>query len=68
MITEILSTILSALFCVSGIVLLVWYIFYTTKSEFAKRNIELEEELNNLKIVNSNLAKYNYSLLELIKK
>lgn len=68
MVTEILGTILASVFCFSGIGLLVWFVIYTTKSEYAKRVKELNSELDNLKIVNTNLAKYNEDLVSQFKK
>lgn len=60
MIVDIFAFISSLVFCLSGVILLVWFL----KSDLKKTCDELQKKNDDLLIVNKNLAKFNEQLLK----
>lgn len=65
---DIFGGIIGLILILCGVTMLCWLCYYSVRNETVKRNRELESEIKQLKIVNENLAKYNKTLLDNLKK
>lgn len=68
MISDTITSIFGVIILAILVGFVVWFLIYTTKSQYAKRIDKLESELEDLKIVNANLAKYNDTLFNELMK